>query len=293
MTAEPPADSPRPALRALREIMPELNTTMRRVAEEILADPVGAGSTSITALATRAEAAPATVSRLAARLGYSGFPALRSAIAVENGRNAQSGWEQDIGTSITPEDSAADVLDLLAGTAARALREAVAAIDVRVLEQAADVIAAARRVHLYGDWGDGVPLRELTIRLQRIGVAAWHLEGGPVTVRAMCSTLGGEDVVVVLNRSGDDEVSTRLLHDARALGARTVAIHGAPGSPVADGADLSVYSGIRNGEVWTQYYSGRASDTLAASLLWVLVAQRRSAEDSMNYLDDVRLGDRT
>lgn len=106
MTPDLPADSPRPALQELREILPDLNRTMRRVAEEILADPVGAGSTSITALATRAEAAPATVSRLASRLGYTGFPALRSAIAVENGRNAQSGWERDIGTSIAPEDSA-------------------------------------------------------------------------------------------------------------------------------------------------------------------------------------------
>lgn len=293
MTPDLPADSSRPALQALREILPDLNLTMRRVAEEILADPVGAGSTSITALATRAEAAPATVSRLAARLGYTGFPALRSAIAVENGRNAQSGWEQDIGTSITPDDSAADVLDLLAGTAARALRDAVALIDVALLEQAADAIAAARRVHLYGDWGDGVALGELTMRLQRIGVAAWHVEGGPVTIRAACNTLGIEDVVVVLNRSGEDEVSTRLLHDARVLGVTTIALHGAPGSPVAEGADLSIFSGIRNGHVWTQYYSGRASDTLVASLLWVLVAQRRSAGDDMSYFDDVRLGDRT
>lgn len=293
MTPDLPADSSRPALQALREILPDLNLTMRRVAEEILADPVGAGSTSITALATRAEAAPATVSRLAARLGYTGFPALRSAIAVENGRNAQSGWEQDIGTSITPDDSAADVLDLLAGTAARALRDAVALIDVALLERAADAIAAARRVHLYGDWGDGVALGELTMRLQRIGVAAWHVEGGPVTIRAACNTLGIEDVVVVLNRSGEDEVSTRLLHDARVLGVTTIALHGAPGSPVAEGADLSIFSGIRNGHVWTQYYSGRASDTLVASLLWVLVAQRRSAGDDMSYFDDVRLGDRT
>ena len=293
MTPDLPADSSRPALQALREILPDLNLTMRSVAEEILADPVGAGSTSITALATRAEAAPATVSRLAARLGYTGFPALRSAIAVENGRNAQSGWEQDIGTSITPDDSAADVLDLLAGTAARALRDAVALIDVALLERAADAIAAARRVHLYGDWGDGVALGELTMRLQRIGVAAWHVEGGPVTIRAACNTLGIEDVVVVLNRSGEDEVSTRLLHDARVLGVTTIALHGAPGSPVAEGADLSIFSGIRNGHVWTQYYSGRASDTLVASLLWVLVAQRRSAGDDMSYFDDVRLGDRT
>lgn len=292
MIPETPSAS-RPALQALREAIPGLNDTMRRVAEEILDDPLGAGSASITALATQAGAAPASVSRLAMRLGYAGFPALRSAIALENGRNAQSGWERDIGSEITPEDTAADVLDILAGTAARALRDAVAGIDVSRLEQAASVIASAERVHLYGEWGDSIALRELHIRLQRIGVAAWFLDGGPVTLSAVCNTLTGKDAVVVLNRSGEDEVSARLLHDARAMGATTVTIHGAPGSPVDRGANISVFTGIRNGEVWTQYYSGRASDTLVTSLLWVLVAQRRSADDSMRFIDDGTLGDRT
>ena len=59
------------------------------------------------------------------------------------------------------------------------------------------------------------------------------------------------------------------------------------------GAEISIFSGIRNGEVWTHYYSGRASDTLVTSLLWVLVAQRRSADDSMRFIDDGTLGDRT
>lgn len=285
--------SPGPALRALRDAVPELNPTMRRVAEVILADPLAAGSSSITALAAQAGAAPASVSRLATRLGYTGFPALRSAIALENGRNAQSGWERDIGGAITPHDSPADVLDILAGTAARALRDAVAGIDIDAVDQAASVIARAERVHLYGEWGDSVALRELQMRLQRIGVAAWFLDGGPVTVRSVCNTLTSKDVVVVLNRSGTGGVSAGLLGDAHARGASTVSIHGAPGSPVDDGADVSIFTGIRNGEVWTHYYSGRASDTLVTSLLWVLVAQRRSADDSMRFIDDGTLGHRT
>lgn len=284
------APASRPALQSLHEAVASLNPTMRRVAEAILADPWAAGSASITALAARADASAATVSRLATRLGYAGFPALRSAIALENGRNAQSGWERDIGGAITPGDSAADVLDILAGTAARALRDAVAGIDLAAVEQVAAVIARAERVHLYGEWGDSVALSELTMRLQRIGVAAWLHTGGAVTLHALGNTLTEHDAVVVLNRSGADDVTVRLLREARTMGATTIAVHGAPGSPVDTGADLSVFTGIRNGEVWTHYYSGRASDTLVTSLLWVLVAQRRSADDTMRYIDDGPLG---
>jgi len=288
-----PNRASRSALQTLRDAAPTLNPTMQRVAEVILTDPLAAGSSSITALARRAEAAPASVSRLAARLGYAGFPALRSAIALENGRNAQSGWERDIGSAITPSDSPSDVLDILAGTAARALRDAVAGIDVGAVERAGAVIARAQRVHLYGEWGDSVALRELHMRLQRIGVAAWFLDGGPTTLHAISNTMSDRDAVVVLNRSGTDDVTTRLLHDAHARGAATVAVHGAPGSPVSRAADISIFTGIRNGEVWTHYYSGRASDTLVTSLLWVLVAQQRSADDSMRFFDDTTVGETT
>ena len=124
---------------------------------------------------------------------------------MENGRHAQSGWERDIGSDITPKDSSADVLDILAGTASGALRDAAAVIDVDAVEQAASVIARAERVHLYGEWGDSVALRELHMRLQRIGVAAWFLDGSPAALRAICNTLTNTDVVVVLNRSGEEE----------------------------------------------------------------------------------------
>ena len=226
------------------------------------------------------------------RLGYSGFPALRSAIALENGRNAQSGWERDIGGEISPEDAASEVLEILAGAAARALRDAVSGIDVARVELAARSIAGAERVHLYGEWGDSVALRELQMRLQRIGVACWFHAGGPVTLHAVCNTLTAQDAVVVLNRSGADDVTARLLRESRSQGATTIAVHGMPGSAVDRGAEISVFTGIRNGEVWTNHYSGRASDTLVTSLLWVLVAQYRSAGDAMRYIDDGMLGGR-
>lgn len=274
------------ALQKVREIAPQLNPTMRRVAEAILADPLRAGTTSITALAAAAGASPAAVSRLANRLGYAGFPALRSAVALDNGRRAQSGWERDIGAAINPDDSPADVLDILAGTAARSLREAAGVIDVDQMEHAANAVARAERIYLYGEWGDSIAVRELHMRLLRTGVAAWFLEAGPNTLRAVCNTLTDRDVVLALGRSGRDEVGVHFLRRARSFGAITVALHGDGSSPLAAAADIPLYTGISNGSVWTQYYAGRASDVLATSFLWLLVAQIRSADPAMRYVDD-------
>ena len=282
MTPPPPGAS---ALQQLRESLPELNPTMRAVAETLLADPLRAGTLSITQVARDAGASAASVSRLAARLGYDGFPALRSAIALDNGRTRQSGWERDIGNAIAPDDPARRVLDTLAGTAARSLRDAVDVLDVGLFEEAAARIAAAERVHLYGDWGDSVALRELQMRLLRIGVAAWFHDAGPTTLRLVASTLTARDAVVVLGRSGRDAQALELLRDAAAAGATTIALHGDEDSALAAEAQLALYTGVRNGTVWTQYYAGRVSDVLATSFLWVLVAQARSADPAGRTVD--------
>ncbi|WP_152354270.1 MurR/RpiR family transcriptional regulator [Brachybacterium subflavum] len=280
MTREPSA------LQRLRDLAPRLNPTAQRVAEVILADPLRAQSASITDLAAASEASAATVSRLASKLGYPGFPAFRSAIALENGRATQSGWERDIGSAITPSDSPETVLDTLAGTAARSLREAADTIDVRAFERAARTIARADHVHLHGEWGDAIALRELQMRLLRIGIAAWFHEAGGHTLRAVANTLTERDAVIVLGRSGTDAATLDFLRRARTAGADTIALHGDPDSPLAEAADLPLYSGIRNGTVWTQYYAGRASDILATSLLWLLVAQHRSVDPTKRYVDD-------
>ena len=287
MTLPPSAPS---ALQQLRESLPELNPTMRAVAEALLEDPLRAGSISITQIARIAGASPATVSRLAARLGHDGFPALRSAIALDNGRTRQSGWERDIGGAVSPEDPPRRVLDTLAGTAARSLRDAVDLLDVELFEQAAARIAAADRVHLYGDWGDSIALRELQMRLMRIGVAAWFHEAGHTTLRLVAHTLTAQDAVVVLGRSGRDQEAVSFLRDAAAAGAATIALHGDADSPIAAEAELALYTGVRNGTVWTQYYAGRVSDVLATSFLWLLVAQKRSADPTTRYVDDGTFG---
>jgi DNA-binding MurR/RpiR family transcriptional regulator len=274
------------ALQRIREIAPQLNPATRRVAETILADPLRAGSASITDIAEDARTSAATVSRLAARIGFPGFPGLRSAIALENGRATQSGWERDIGDEISPQDPPRDVLDILAGTAARSLREAADAIDVVAFERAATVIAHADRVHMYGEWGDSIALRELQMRLLRIGVAVWFHDSGGLTLHAVARTLTRRDAVIVLGRSGKDESGTDFLRRAQEAGARTIALHGDPSSPLAATAEIPLYTGIRNGTVWTQYYAGRASDILTASYLWLLVAQKRSADPTMRYIDD-------
>ena len=92
---------------------------------------------------------------------------------------------------------------------------------------------------------------------------------------------------------GRTRTALELLRSAERAGATTIAVHGVPGSALEQAAEIPLYTGIRNGTVWTQHFAGRASDTLLTSMLWLLVAQRRSADPTMRFVDDGSSGSRT
>lgn len=269
MTARP---APNP-LHLLAEALPRYSDATLRVARVILDDPDAAGRASISALAARAAASPATVTRLAASLGFAGFPELRAAIATENGRGAQAGWESEIGADIAVTDGPREVLAALARRQFEALRAAEARLDLERVADVADRIAAARRVHLYGEWGDAVPTQELAMRLLRIGIPAWFHDGEQ-SARVALGLLAAGDVAVVVARGDGHAAAARFLGDARRVGAFAALVTGAPDSAAARAADAVLYTGTPEGEHWLDFFAGRASDTLVTSLLWVLVAQR-------------------
>ncbi|MFS0912240.1 MurR/RpiR family transcriptional regulator [Microbacterium sp. 179-I 3D2 NHS] len=264
------------ALQLLRDLLPSLTGAKLRVAEIILADPLEAGRTSITSLAVRADTQAATITRLSAALGYSGFPALRAAIANEAGRELQDEWLNDIGPEITPGDSPEHVLTLLARHDFRALRNALANIDVHLMATAAERIASADRVEIFGEWGDHPPAEELFLRLKRLGVPVW-LQEGSYASRVGAGLLTKRSVALAVSRNGMGAIPHAFLAVAAERGATTIAITGAAESLVAEQADIVLYTGTGGGTTWIEYFAGRAGDDFLASALWVLVAQRLDA----------------
>jgi DNA-binding MurR/RpiR family transcriptional regulator len=260
----------------MRDALPGLTGGRRRVAELILADPIEAGRNSITWLAEQSGTQAATVTRLSTALGYSGFPALRAAVASESGRESQAGWESDIGPDLTPHDSPEQVMNVLAGHEFRALRNAMANVDLSLLSRAADAIATAKRVVIFGEWGDRPPAEELSMRLLRIGVPVWACEGSH-TARVGASLLTKGDVAIAVVRSGESDIAAAFLSEAAAHHATTVIITGTPNGPLAANTDLVLFTGTGGGRTWTEYFAGRASDDFLGGVLWILVAQRLKA----------------
>ena len=158
-------------------------------------------------------------------------------------------------------------------------------LDVDAIERAAAAVAEAGRVHLFAEWGDIPAMRELHMRLLRIGVPAWFHESPQEAGLAVSTLLREGDVLLLGNRSGESDAAVTLAKTMRETAGTTIALHGDPGSRLARTVHIPLFTGIRNGSVWTQYFAGRASDTLVSSLLWVLVAQRRTRDAAISFLD--------
>ena len=267
-------------LELIRDMLPTLSGARLRVAEIILADPLEAGRNSITWLADRAETQAATITRLSTALGYSGFPALRAAVASETGRESQAGWVSEVGTDITRTDTPEHVINTLAGHDFRALRNALSNVDIGTLTAAADRIAVATRVEIFGEWGDRPPADELSMRLMRIGVPVW-MHDGAYAAKVGASLLDEEGVALVVSRSGNSTIADAFLSVAASRGATTMVITGVPDSMLAQRADIVLYTGTGGGKTWIEYFAGRASDDFLGGVLWMLVAQRLDASFSL------------
>ncbi|MFD5335738.1 MurR/RpiR family transcriptional regulator [Streptomyces hawaiiensis] len=274
-------------LELLRTELPDLTGAKLRVAEVILRNPTVAGRSSITWLAQEAQTSAATITRLSTALGFDGFPELRAALAREHGRDMQAGWEKDIGSAITPEDTPAKVLSTLAANQFSAARNATASVDLEAMAQVADRIVSAGRVQLFGEWGDAPPAQELYLRLFRIGIPVWF-DDGAYFAQVGASLLGEGDVALVVSRSGESPIAMKFVEVARDHGALTVLITGDPQSPLAAAVDVPLHTGTGTGNSWTDYFAGRSSDSLVGALLWALVAQRVPDRiyDRMNRGDD-------
>lgn len=110
----------------------------------------------------------------------------------------------------------------LARRAAAEMAGAAAAVDPSALGAALDEIARARRLALYGVGREGLMMRAFAMRLYHMGCDA-HVVGD-----MSCPPLGPGDLLIVSAGPGDFSTVRALVGEARAAGARALAVTAEP-----------------------------------------------------------------
>lgn len=258
--------------------LPQMSRTMVKIGELLLEDPTAPLDLSITELADRAGTSAATVTRFCRLLGYPGYVQFRVSVAADTGRSDVDDdvWRAEIGRSLDPADTPADVMRTLLNAHQRSLKATAVLLDLELCDQVAVHIAACRHLDIYGTGGSAAMATEMQNRLYRIGVNA-HAWGDVHAGLASASIQDAGTVAIGISNSGRTKETIEMLSLAKERGARTVAITNRQSSPLGQLADVCLIASVPELYLHPADLSAKHSQLFALDLLYLLVAQQNYA----------------
>ena len=257
----------------IRTELPRLAGSLCKVGELILEDPAAVTHCSAAELGRRTGTSQATVTRFCRAIGLDSYQHLLIELAQERGRGEVSDWgSAEIGPDISPDDSLERVVQVVGSADLRAIQQTIERIDLDALERAAQALARARRIDVYGVGGSGAVAQETETRLFRIGcqVRGWTEVHGAATSAAL---LTPADVAIGISHSGATRETLEPFEMAKERGATTIAITTDPRSPLAKAADIRLISATSETSFRTGSIGGRHSVLMIVDCLYVRVGQ--------------------
>jgi len=239
VAGEPAAETPRPVediISRLKEARAGLRPAERRVADAVLGDVEFAVRASNAELAQRAGVSEPTVTRFCRTIGCRGVRdfKLRLAQSLVVGT---AYFQQPPRIADNGSEAVLPYWSSVLHQAREAINEVDRQLDPQHVRTAVDMLAAARRVMVFGVGGGSTSIAQDTqYRLFRYGISVTAYSDGQL-MRMVASTLGADDVVIAISATGR---SAEVIDAARLAGeyhARVIAIT-QPGSPLAETADV-------------------------------------------------------
>ncbi|HDL8539075.1 TPA: SIS domain-containing protein [Yersinia enterocolitica] len=277
-------------------LLPELAENQQKIAKYILDNPESILSISSSQFAENAGVSQSAIVKFSQKIGMKGFPALKVAISEELSRNNlfKSYPHKALHNSISPEDSLMVMAQKLAHEKTASIMETTRKINFSVFQQVISLINTAQRVQIVGIWGSGLTAKDLSYKLQKIGIMTL-VEADLHVQIAAALTLTPKDVQIVLSFTGRRKDMRIAATVAKAQGATVIAITGSKVSPLAKIADYVLESISDENEWRSSSISSRTAQNTLTDLIFLALMQQRkeiakplilNASMTINNLDD-------
>jgi DNA-binding MurR/RpiR family transcriptional regulator len=256
-----------------RGLLPSLSPAEQRVARVVIDERATAARLTITELAERARSSESTVIRFCRAMGFAGYSELRLTLAAEAGRARDADGGEPVDSDISEGDDLTQVVRKIAFADARAVEETASQIDIVVLEKVVGLVAAARRVDIYGVGASAFVASDFQHKLHRIGRVAFAWSDMHVALTS-AALLDERDVAFGISHTGITTDTVEAFAEAGRRGARTVALTNFPKSPIAQAADLVLTTAARETTFRSGAMASRLAQLTVIDCVFVGVAQR-------------------
>jgi RpiR family transcriptional regulator, carbohydrate utilization regulator len=223
-------------LSQIKDSYGELRPAERRVADVVLADVTFSVDASNAEIARRADVSEPTVTRFCRAIGCDGVRdfKLKLAQSVVVGRLYLSPLPPP-----EPNENGSPLWNVVFGEARNALSAVERSIDPKAVLEAAEMVASAHQVLVFGLGGSSTALaQETQNRLFRYGVVV-SAYSDPYVMKMTASTLKPNDLVIAISSTGRTREVVEAVALAKHYRAKAIAIT-APDSDLAAVADVAL-----------------------------------------------------
>ncbi len=267
---------PRAVGAQIRMRLPQLTPLELRVVDAITSRENLTDQTSLKEIATESSVSEAMIVKIAKKLGFSGFRALRGGLVEYKQSDAANLYRE-----ISPDDSSANIIQKVFRTSMQALEETIAILDIDAFDRAADIMHNAQQRDFYGIGGSAQIARDVAHKFLRIGKRATVYDDAHMMMMS-ASVLKPDDAVMVFSHSGTTTAVLEPMKLARKVGARTIAVTNYAQSPIAEAADVVLCSTAQGSPLLGENAAARIAQLNILDALFVAIAQRDFATAEVN-----------
>ncbi|NQV15351.1 MurR/RpiR family transcriptional regulator [bacterium] len=218
----------------IRSLHQELPPNQKVLAEFILDHIEEIPFWSIHTVAKEAETSTASVVRMAQRLGYAGYPALRDDVV----KLLKSDLNRDYVSRVQTLDG--DVLSLVAKQDVQDINDTLNQLNRSDFNSSVEFILSAKRIHIAGVGISYLMSDILAYQLNQVGLCASSLRAEPTSFLEQLAFFDSTDLIIVFSYPPYSEETVELAKLSRRKGMRVVAITNKPAAPISFHADITL-----------------------------------------------------
>ncbi len=266
-------------LDAITCLLPRLAENQRKIAQFILENPEKVLNLSSQQLAETLDVSQSAIVKFSQKIGVKGYPALKLALSEIIGRQQLDDANPHIAlhNRIAQEDNLMVVAQKLAMEKNYSITETTKHIDFKLFEKIVHTIDKSQRVQIVGIGGSGLTAKDLSYKLQKIGITTLVESDHHVQITAAL-TLNSNDTQIVISFSGKRKDMLTAASIGRKQGATIVAITRDRHSPLAQLSDYVLESIAEENEWRSSSISSRTAQNTLTDLLFMALLQKREAK---------------